>query len=119
MIWQPAAQEPDPLTELVHEAVRTQLFPGETVGIRLSPVPGENWREALLPDGRVVRVMLNSSPAETTRHGSRSCASMRVTGQLVAGRDGFQVEAEVVVDLATRAVLSNEFRLVPVGTADR
>lgn len=119
MIWQPAAQEPDPLLALAHEAVRTQLFPGETVGVALVAVAGETWREAQLPDGRTVRISLTTAPASELRHGVRACAGIRVTGELLAGDEAYRLAADVVVDLATRAMLACECRLEALGRVGR
>ncbi len=119
MIWQPPTREPDPLAALVHEAVRTHLFPGEAVGFRLMTVPGESWREAILPDGSRVRIRLSAGPAAQTAQGRRACAGINVTGELAAGGIGYRVNADVIVDLATRAMLSCESRLEPVGRIGR
>lgn len=119
MIWQPPTREPDPLAALVHEAVRTHLFPGDAVGFRLLTVPGESWRETVLPDGNRVRVRLSANPAAQTEHGRRACAGINVTGELVAGDIGYRVSADVIVDLATRAMLSCESRLEAVGRIGR
>lgn len=104
---------------LAHEAVRTHLFPGEAVGVRLAAVAGETWREGQLPDGRTVRVALTASPAAETRHGVRACAGIRVTGELVAADEGYRLAADVIVDLATRAMLACECKLESVGRAGR
>lgn len=81
----------------------------------LTACPGESWRGATLPDGTPVRVRLTVSPATRTRRGPRACAGIRVTGELAAGIAAYRVAAEVLVDLATRAILSCEADLEPLG----
>ncbi|SFD12148.1 hypothetical protein SAMN05428997_11845 [Bosea sp. CRIB-10] len=115
MTWQPPIRELDPLAALVHEAVRTQVFPGEAFGFHLVSVPGESWREAALPDGRPVRIRLSASPAAQTQRENRACAGIHVSGELVAGEMGYRVSADLIVDLVTRAVLACDSRLEAVG----
>lgn len=115
MIWQPPTRELDPLAALVHEAVRTQVFPGEAFGFHLVAVPGETWREAALPDGLSVRIRLSASPAAQTQRENRACAGIHVSGELVAGDMGYRVIADLIVDLVTRAVLACDSRLEAVG----
>ncbi len=113
-IWQPAAQETDPLTSAVVEAIRTQIFAIAAVGHVIEAMPG-GWRETQLVDGRFVRFALSVAPGEQSRWGVRACATMRVTGEVALADQGYRVASEVVVDLATRAILSCECRLESVG----
>ncbi len=115
MTWQPAVREPDSLATLVHDSVRANLFPGELDPRGFRPVPGESWRQAVLPDGTVVRADLAASPATQRRHGPRACAGIRVTGVLTVDRTGYRVAADVCIDLATRAVLSCDARIEAVS----
>lgn len=111
MTWHPAVREPDPLMTLVREAARSHLFPGEPGSTVFAAVRGESWREAILPDGTVVRADLKASPASRRRRGPRACAGIRVAGVLALGRQGHRVEADILIDLATRAILSCEARI--------
>lgn len=117
-IWQAPAQASDPLSEVVIEAIRSQVFPIQPVGVPIAQTPG-GWREAQLPDGRTIRMALVIAPGEQARFGARACASMRVSGQVSVDDAGFRVASEVIVDLATRAILSCDCRLESVGRLAR
>lgn len=114
-IWQAPTQEPDLLSEAVTEAVRSHVFHLDPVGMTLEAVPGTAWREARLADGRTVRLALSTGPGEQTRFGIRASATMRVSGQIAVDDHGYRLSADVVVDLATRAVLACDCRLESVG----
>jgi hypothetical protein len=117
-IWQAPTQEPDALSEAVVEAVRSHVFNLHPVGLALEPVPGTAWREARLVDGRIVRLALSTTPGEQARFGIRASATMRVSGQVSVDDHGYRLSADVVVDLATRAVLACECRLESVGRVE-
>jgi hypothetical protein len=114
-IWQAPTQEIDPLTELVLEAIRSQVFPIMPVGVAIEAVPGAAWREARLADGRTVRLALTVAPGEQARFGVRACANMRVSGEVAVDDHGYRVASDVIVDLKTRAVLSCDCRLESLG----
>lgn len=114
-IWQAPTQEIDPLTEAVLEAIRSQIFPIAPVGVAIEPVPGKDWREARLADGRTARFALAVAPGEQARYGVRACANMRVSGEVAVDDHGYRLTSDVIVDLKTRAVLSCECRLESVG----
>lgn len=114
-IWQAPTQVIDPLTELVLEAIRSQIFAIAPVGVAIESVPGAGWREARLPDGRAVRLALTVSPGEQSRFGVRASANMRVSGEVAVDDSGYRVASDVVVDLKTRAVLSCDCRLENLG----
>lgn len=113
-IWQPATQETDPLTAAVIEAVRTQIFAVAPVGHVIETAP-EGWRETRLPDGRAVRLALTVTPGAQERWGVRASATMHVAGEVAVEDQGYRVASEVVVDVATRAILSCDCRLESVG----
>lgn len=114
-IWQAPTQEPDLLSEAVTEAVRSHVFHLNPVGMTLEPIPGTDWREIRLADGRIVRLALSTGPGEQTRFGIRASAAMRVSGEVAVDDYGYRLSADVVVDLATRAILACECRLESVG----
>lgn len=114
-IWQALTQEIDPLTEVVLEAIRSQVFPIAPVGIAIDAVPGAAWREARLADGRTVRLALTVTPSEQARFGVRACANMRVSGEVAVDDHGYRVASDVIVDLKTRAILSCDCRLESLG----
>jgi len=113
-IWQPAAQETDPLTSAVIEAIRSQIFAIAPVGCVIETMPG-GWRETQLADGRLVRFALSVAAGEQNRWGVRACATMRVSGEVAVEDQGYRVASDVLVDLATRAILSCDCRLESVG----
>lgn len=114
-IWQAPTHEIDPLTEMVLEAIRSQVFPIAPVGVAIGAVPGTDWREARLADGRTVRVALTVAPGEQAHFGVRACAAMRVSGEVAVDDHGYRVASDVIVDLKTRAVLSCDCRLESLG----
>lgn len=114
-IWQAPTQEIDPLTEVVLEAIRSQVFPIAPVGVAIEAVPGAAWREARLADGRTVRLALIVTPGEQARFGVRACANMRVSGEVAVDDHGYRVASDVIVDLKTRAILSCDCRLESLG----
>ncbi|TCR64169.1 hypothetical protein [Bosea sp. BK604] len=114
-IWQAPTQEIDPLTEVVLEAIRSQVFPVAPVGVAIEAVPGAAWREARLADGRTVRLALTVAPGEQARFGVRACANMRVSGEVAVDDHGYRVASDVIVDLKTRAVLSCDCRMESLG----
>ncbi len=114
-IWQSPTREPSPLAVLVHEAVRTHLFPGEPGPVAFVALTDGRGRQASLPDGTAVRISLEAAPATRTRLGQRACAGLRVTGAMVLDGRAHRVVANVAIDLATRAVLSSEARWEEVG----
>ncbi len=114
-IWQAPTQEPDLLSEAVIEAVRSHVFQREPIGMTLAVVPGTAWREARLADGRVVRLALSTGAGEETRFGVRASAAIRVSGEVTVDDHGYRLNADIVVDRATRAILACDCRLDSVG----
>lgn len=115
MPWQPSTHEPDALATALREAVRTHLFPGEPGRIAFAPLPDGQGRRAVLEDGSAVSVNLVAKPETRTRHGERPCAGIRLDGHMTHGGRGYRVTAEVLVDRATRAMLSCETTRHDVG----
>lgn len=124
MPWQPPTHEPDTLTTVLREAVRTHLFPGEPGRIAFAPLPDGPGRRAVLKDGNSVSVNLVAKPETWTRHGERPCAGIRLDGHMTHEGRGYRVSAEILIDRATRAVLScqttrHDVGIIPTGDLRR
>lgn len=111
--WRPASQEIDPLQEAILNAARATVLP---VAAIKTPAPAlDGVREIALPDGTVLRMsMAARSVGQETRNG-RPLAFFEIAGNAVAGRSGYRVTGEAVVDLATKAFIDIRCRLESVG----
>lgn len=115
MTWQYPTEELEALDGVLREAVLTHLYPGEAGSISFIPLPDGQGRYTDLPDGTRVRIDVKGTPATQTRHGQRACAGIRVAGVMAMRGVGHRIVADVIVDVATRAVLSCEVRWEGVG----
>ncbi|MGY3396413.1 hypothetical protein ACVWW6_009004 [Bradyrhizobium sp. USDA 3311] len=115
-VWRPATHEIDPLLEAVANTARASILPAASINI--PPPSADGVRSQRLRDGRELRLKLSSQYLEQGQRGSCTVLVYTLQGNAVVDDCmGYSVTAQAVLDVATRAFLNVECRLVPVGPA--
>lgn len=112
MTWRPPERDIHPYEKILSLAIRDAILSAPA-----GNGPGA-WRE-VSAEGETLNLMLRIAPREQRSFKGRAVLAYAVAGDAVAAAKGYRCEGEALIDLKTRAFLSVECQLVPVGDVSR
>lgn len=111
-IWRAPTEEIDPLTHAISIGIRARLFEAKEVGCcTLTP---EGWVDVTL-GGVVARIDVSLAPLGQSLRDRRPVQFYRAGGHAAWEGQGHRFEADVAVDLVTRALVDCTIRTFFVG----
>lgn len=111
MTWQPPKRDMDPREMLLSASVR------DAIGRHPDGHRASSWQDLTL-DGVRLHLCLSHAPQQSVAYAGRAALMYAIAGEVVEGRSGYRCEGHAILDLKTRAFLSVDCHLVPVGRVE-
>lgn len=109
--WEPAMTEEHRVAGQVMRGIRL-LLPDLMRSVDAGPAGSEPVRTSFDVPGHAIKIGIRLSVRDMARraHGNRDCIRFTCVGTVQLGTDGYPVDADVVVDSDTNAILELRLR---------